>query len=136
MTAVGEAEFAELGRALAPVSESYLRALVRSSGLPLDPVVEGVRQESFDELGRTLEALAREYARASAAGDTERARRCRQAVLTGKQHARLAARRRGVSADERVRKEEMAAWMLLWLENPAVFPAWLAVRRKAEAPPV
>ncbi len=132
---MGEAEFAELARQLAPVSESYLRALVRSSGLPLDPVVEGVRQESFEQLGRTLEALAREYALASAAGDRERARRCREAVLIGRQHARLAARRRGLSAAERARKEEMAAWMLLWLENPAVFPAWLAVRRRAGSPP-
>jgi hypothetical protein len=30
-------------------------------------------------------------------------------------------------------KEEMAAWMLLWLENPAVFPIWLVLRKKAGA---
>jgi hypothetical protein len=24
----------------------------------------------------------------------------------------------------------MAAWMLLWLENPAIFPTWLSLRKK------
>ncbi len=120
---------------LRPVSESYLRNLVRRCGAPLDPVVEGVRQESFESLGRTLEALAREYVRASAAGEGERAARCRRAVLTGKEHSRLASLRASASAGLRADKEEMASWMLLWLENPAVFPAWLRLRRNIAAGP-
>jgi hypothetical protein len=52
-------------------------------------------------------------------------------VIAGKEHARLAARRAGASDERRVLKEEMAAWMLLWLENPALFPAWLALRKRA-----
>jgi len=65
------------------------------------------------------------------AGDRRRAESCRRAVLTGKDHARLAARRPGLSQDAKTLKEEMAGWMLLWLENPALFPGWLALRRKA-----
>ncbi len=61
----------------------------------------------------------------------ERAAACRRAVLTGKDHARLASRRRGASLEEKARKEEMASWMLVWLENPAIFPQWLALRKKA-----
>ena len=126
-----ESEFALLGERLAPVSDSYLRGLLRSSGLPLDPVVEGVRQDSFEGLGRTLLALAREYERAREAGDQGRAARCRRAVLTGKEHARLAARRPGIPPERKAQKEEMASWMLVWLENPAIFPAWLSLREKA-----
>jgi hypothetical protein len=118
---------------LAPVSDSYLRRLLLSCGVPLDPVVEGVRQDSLAELERTLLALAEAYAMALEAGDRERAGRCRQAVLTGKEHARLAARRAGASPAIVAEKEEAASWMLVWLETPAIFPAWVALRKRAMA---
>jgi hypothetical protein len=124
----------ELRERLAPISGAYLQKLVRASGIPLDPVVEGVRQDSFDELERTLTGIGEEYAKALESGDTARAAGCRQAVITGKEHAHLAARRRGVSPETRVLKEEMAAWMLLWLENPAIFPTWLSLRKKRGQP--
>jgi hypothetical protein len=126
-----EAEFSLLRERLAPVSEAYLRNLVRSCGLPLDSVVEGVRQDSFEHLERTLLALAREYQSALDVGDQGRAARCRRAVLVGKDHARLAARRPGASPQSKQQKEEMASWMLVWIENPAIFPTWLALRKKA-----
>jgi hypothetical protein len=128
---IGEPEWRRLRGMLAPVSDSYLRRLLLSCGVPLDPVVEGVRQDSLAELERTLLALAEAYAIALEAGDRERAVRCRQAVLTGKEHARLAARRAGASPAAVAEKEEMASWMLVWLETPAIFPAWLALRKKA-----
>jgi len=111
------------------VSESYLRRLVRESGLPMDPLVEGVRQESFDELARTLLALHAEYIRAAEAGDWERQAACRRLVIEAKDHARWAARRTKDPA-KREAKEEMAAWMLVWLETPDAFPVWLDLRRK------
>jgi hypothetical protein len=120
----------ELRERLAPISGAYLRKLVLASGLPMDPVVEGIRQDSFEELERTLTGIGEEYTKALESGDTRRAARCRQAVITGKEHAHLAARRRGASPETRALKQEMAAWMLLWLENPAIFPAWLSLRRK------
>jgi hypothetical protein len=134
---IGPAEFRAIGKALAPVSESHLRKLIRECGLPLDPVVEGVRQQSIESLERTLVALAQEYEAAAAAGDRTRMRECRQAVLTGREHARWAMRRAG---DEQVRerKKEMAEWMLVWLENPGVFATWVRLRRRAwsmETPP-
>jgi uncharacterized protein (DUF305 family) len=30
-------------------------------------------------------------------------------------------------------KEEMAQWMLVWLENPEVFPAWVEARQRVAA---
>lgn len=123
---VGEAEWAELKTLLAPITDSYLRKLLRESGVPLAPLVEGVRQSGFDELERTLTALAELYA----ATDRARARQCRQLVIEARQHARWAAQRAGQDDVKRRMKEEMMQWMLVWLENPAVFPAWAALRRK------
>jgi hypothetical protein len=131
---ITETELRELRELLAPISSAYLRKLVLASGLPLDPMVEGVRQDSFEELERTLTAMGGEYAKALESGDTARAARCRQAVISGKEHAHLAARRRGASPETRAVKQEMAAWMLLWLENPAIFPTWLALRKKRGPP--
>lgn len=124
----------ELRERLAPISGAYLQKLVRASGLPLDPVVEGVRQNSFEKLERTLIGIGEEYAKALESGDTARAASCRQAVITGKEHAHLAARRRGASPETRALKQEMAAWMLLWLENPAIFRTWISLRKKRGQP--
>lgn len=124
------AEWEELSGRLAPISESYLRRLLRDSGVPLDPAVEGVRQDSFEELERTLLALAEEYAGARAGGRREAAAMCRRAVVTAKDHARLSLRR-ATEPGQRARKEEMISWMLVWLENPEAFPVWLRLRKQA-----
>ncbi len=113
-----------------PISESYLRTLLRDSGVPLDPVVEGVRQDSFDAIEETLCALARVYEAARAAGDRETASASRKAVISGKDHARWAVER-AKDASKKLEKEEMISWMLVWLENPPLFGDWVQVRRAA-----
>ncbi len=118
---IGETEFEALRRALAPVSESYLRKLVRESGVPLDPMVEGVRQGSFDELEASLLRLLEEYER----GDPARRAVVRRVVIISKEHARLAAR----NPAKRAEKEEMILWLVTWLENPPLFAAWVRLRR-------
>ncbi len=118
---IGEIEFEELRRALAPVSESYLRKLLRDSGLPLAIMVEGVRQSSFDELEASLLKFLDEYER----GDPARRAAVRRVVITAKDHARLAAR----NPDKRPEKEEMLLWLLTWLENPPLFRDWVGLRR-------
>ncbi len=110
----------ELRALLAPVSQSYLRRLLRESGVPLDPLVEGVRQTSFEELERTLLAL----------GECDRAA-ARRLIIEAKDHARLAMRR--MEGEARAAKEEMILWMLTWLENPDAFPVWLRLRKTALA---
>ena len=45
---VGGTQWRELQERLAPVSDSYLRRLLRATGVPLEPLVEGVRQNSFE----------------------------------------------------------------------------------------
>src|SRR5260370_32513081 len=81
---VDEALWRELQAELAPVSAEYLRRLLRQSGVPLAPLVEGVRQDTFEDLERTLLALDREYS----SGDEPR---------------RAAGRRQGIAAEDRAR---------------------------------
>lgn len=110
---IGTAEWEALRAAVAPVSEGYLRRLLRESGAALSPLVEGVRQEDLAALERTLLALRAE--------DRTQARRL---VIEAKQHARWA-------LPKHPEKEEMILWMLTWLENPEIFPAWVALRKRA-----
>lgn len=116
---IGEAEFDRLRIALAPVSESYLRKLLRDSGVPLAPMIQGVRQSSLEELEETLLVLLDEYEK----GDAMRRAAVRKLVITAKDHARWALRRGHAT------KEEMVLWMMTWLENPPVFRDWVKLRR-------
>jgi hypothetical protein len=118
---VGEAEWDALRQDLPPVSDTYLRKLLRESGVPLAPLVEGVRQESFDALEQSLKKMLNEYEH----GDAARRTLVRRAVITAKDHARLASRKE----QKRAEKQEMVLWMLTWLENPPVFPEWVRLRR-------
>jgi hypothetical protein len=128
ISSVGEGDVTAIRSALAPISDSYLRKLLRSAEIPLAPLVEGVRQESFDQLERTLLALLGEYE----AGDHTRQMQCRRAVIEAKDHARFAARK-AVEEARKAEKEEMVLWMITWLENPAVFREWVDLRRKVLA---
>ncbi|MBM3765241.1 MAG: hypothetical protein FJW32_07590 [Acidobacteria bacterium] len=114
--------FQELLRLLSPIKESDLRKLLRQSGEPLVPFVEGVDQCDYPSVRRTLLALCAEYER----GDVAAKRSIRNIVITAKDHAKLA-QRNPKYAEE---KAEMVSWMLTWLENPGVFPAWVAMRAR------
>jgi hypothetical protein len=118
---IGEAEFALLRAALSPVSEGYLRKLVRECGVALDPMVAGVRQGTLEELETSLRELLDEYEQ----GDAARRMAVRRLVITAKDHARLAAR----NPAKRAEKEEMILWLTTWLENPPVFGEWVKIRR-------
>lgn len=122
---IGETEWAMLHVDLGPVSGSYLRRLLRESGVPLAPLVEGVRQETFEALESSLLNLLKEYE----GGDTAYRASIRRLVIEAKDHARWAARK----SEKRAQKEEMALWMLTWLENPPLFPQWVRLRRQAQA---
>src|ERR1700674_2068707 len=57
---IGEREWTMLHVELAPVSGSYLRRLLRQSGVPLAPLIEGVRQETFEALESSLVTMLQE----------------------------------------------------------------------------
>jgi hypothetical protein len=107
----------------APVSESYLRDLLRATGLPFEQPWAGVRQHTFEELEESLREMLRVYQEALASGDRDRARYCRRQVIAAKDRAKFAAKKKP-------EKAEMSEWMLVWLENPEVFPAWVEARKR------
>jgi hypothetical protein len=129
--AITETVWKDLVRALAPVSESYLRELLRQTGLPFDQPYAGVRQHTFEELERSLRELGAAYAEAAAAGDRERARYCRRVAIAAKDQARFLASNPQTAPGKKRQKEEMAEWILVWLEDPAMFPAWVEARKRA-----
>lgn len=125
---VGEAEWMELQAALAPVSENYLRRLLRESGVELSPMVAGVRQGSFEDLEASLAALLNEYE----GGDARRRAAVRKIVITAKEHAQWALRRAAGGSEKHTEKEEMTLWLTTWLENPGLFPEWVRLRKTAQ----
>ena len=133
--AITEAVWAELMMRLAPVSESYLRDLLRATGLPFDQPYAGIRQHTFAELEESLHGMLQVYLDAVAAGNRDRARYCRRQVIAAKDRAKFLAVTPRASEGKRTEKEEMAQWMLVWLENPEVFPAWVDARKKAISNP-
>jgi hypothetical protein len=130
IAAIGEAEWRELLRELAPVSESYLRELLRDTGLPFAQPYAGIHQKSFADLERTLREMLEVYAGAMRTGDRQRARYCRRQVIAAKDRARFIARGSKTSPEKRAQKDEMVQWMLVWLENPEVFPTWVEIRKR------
>ena len=119
---VGLDDWRELKQTLGPTSDQYLRKLLRASGHGLDPLVEGVRQENLEALADSLTRLESVYT----AGSLDVKKSCRALVIEAKQHASFAEKRTG-----KAEKKEMLEWMRVWLENPAVFPVWVEVRKKA-----
>jgi hypothetical protein len=128
--AITEAVWQDLLERLTPVSESYLRDLLRSTGLPFDQPYAGIRQHTLEELEQSLREMLTVYADATASGNRERARYCRRQVIGAKDRARYLMHNPHTDREKRERKEEMAQWMLVWLENPEVFPAWVDARKR------
>ena len=120
---VDSAVFQRLQTEMSDIPEAALRKLLRECEVPLAPLVEGVRQDTFESLARTLIGLQHEYEGA----DAGTRRHIRALVITAKDHARLASRRKP-------EKAAMVEWMLVWLENPPVFETWY--RLKATLPGV
>lgn len=110
---VGPQEFEQLELELSPISASYLRQLLRESGVRLAPMVEGVRQSNLGTLELSLLALLAEYE----SGDAAYRQAVRKLVITAKDHAKWTGKR------------EHVLWLTTWLENPPLFPAWARLRK-------
>jgi hypothetical protein len=130
LSRVTEREWREIVARLAPVSESYLRRLLADTAIPVDQPFAGVRQKTFEELDGSLLAMEEVYTRAKERGDQARAQQCRNSVIQAKDHARFAARSPKTSPEKKVQKEEMIQWMLVWLDDPGIFPAWVKLRKQ------
>jgi hypothetical protein len=110
---VGQHEFEQLELELSPISTSYLRQLLRASGVRLAPMIEGVRQSNLGTLELSLLALLAEYE----SGDAVHRQAVRRLVIMAKDHAKWTGKR------------EHVLWLTTWLENPPLFPAWARLRK-------
>jgi hypothetical protein len=118
---IGEAQWRELREALPDISEATLRAC----DVPVEAPWCGVNAHSFDDLEVCLRELSRIYAERADLG-----RYCRDQVIAAKESARWASKSPNVTEDKRAMKAEMVEWMLVWLDDPSLFPAWIALRRQ------
>jgi hypothetical protein len=129
--AITEDVWGELLMKLAPVSESYVRDLLRATGLPFDQPFAGILQHTFEELEQSLREMQRVYSEARAGGNRNRAGYCRRQVIGAKDRARFLAANPKLPREKQAQKEEMVQWMLVWLDNPEVFPSWVEARKRA-----
>ena len=112
---IGEAEWNQLRAAVPDISESTIRA---GAGLPVGQPWLGVVQHSPDELENSLRDLGVVYETRP-----DLRRYCRDQVIAAKERARRLVATKPWKAD-------MVEWMLVWLDDPAMFPAWIQVRRR------
>jgi hypothetical protein len=83
-----------------------------------------IQWKTLDELEASLREFQRMYA-----DEPPRRRELRDVVIGTKDRVRFASRNPKVSAEKRAAKEEMVQWMLVWLDDPAMFGDWVTLRR-------
>jgi hypothetical protein len=121
-TRIDGAEWQELRQLF---SESSLREWLHEAGLPVEQPYRGVETKTLADLAESLNAMAELYARDPASRKT-----CRATVIAAKDRARFASRNLKADFVKRALKAEMVEWMLVWLGDPAMFPAWAAIRKR------
>jgi len=119
--AIGEREWHELRDVFSDIPETTVRA----SGIPISAPWAGVTAHSIDELEASLRELTDVYKTRP-----DLRRYCRDQVIAAKDRARWAARSPKVEESKRRMKAEMVEWMLVWLDDPAMFPAWVQLRKQ------
>jgi len=141
----------ELGERLggsSPPALSYIANVLRQAGTAVeyedryvDPALpepyasrlEGALR--FNDLAAaeaSLRALDSAYRNYESAADHAGSRLVRKLLLRGKQRAESLAANPRVRQEKRQEKREIATWFRVWLESPALFFDWLAVRKRTQ----
>jgi len=87
---------------------------------------------SFTEAEETLIRLQNLCLKYMSLSDKKGMEDCRQIASLGRKRAELISRNMRVSLPKRLQKQEIAKWFQIWLETPAIFDDWLAMRKKTE----
>ncbi len=87
---------------------------------------------TFDEAEQTLKRLENLCRKYRSASDKKGVEYCRQIAILGRRRAEFISRNKRVSSQKRLQKQEMATWFGIWLETPAIFNDWLAMRKRTE----
>ena len=120
-----------------PPSDRYLLSILLETDVEVDRAIGGLPVDLRAKIPvsdlagckRSLVDLARQYCSAS---DPSRASDVRRVVRRTKEHLDLALRRAN-SPDKLSAQRETFRWLAAWLENPAVFEAWVEVREQSRA---
>jgi hypothetical protein len=121
-TAIHAAEWELLRQSF---SESSLREWLAEAGIPVDQPYRGVQTETLEALESSLRAMTELYERVPEARKV-----CRTRVISAKDRTRFASKNQKVDAGKRALKAEMVEWMLVWLDDPAMFPSWATIRKR------
>ena len=119
--AIGETEWREIRSALSDISETT----IRESGIAIHTPWRGVAGNSLDQLETSLRQMSSVYETRA-----DLRRYARDQVIAAKDRARWASKSSRVEESKRRMKAEMVEWMLVWLDDPAIFPAWVQLRRQ------
>jgi hypothetical protein len=121
-TAIHAAEWEVLRQSF---SESSLRGWLSAAGMPVDQPYRGVETKTLEGLEESLAAMTEVYEREAALR-----KMCRAVVIGVKDRTRFASKNQKVDAAKRALKGEMVEWMLVWLDDPGMFPVWAATRKR------
>jgi hypothetical protein len=121
---IGASEWAALRTEFPNRSETCLRGWLRGSDVFIEPPYTGIGVKTLAELEHSLTAFACVYLE-----NIEVRKICRAVVIQAKDRARFAAANVRATPEKRALKEEMVQWMLVWLDDPAMFGAWVKLRK-------
>lgn len=98
---------------------------------PYREALEGLLSfASFEAAEATLRRLEEARGRYRDAQDSKGIEQCRAVGRRGRRRAEGIARNPRVETGNRLRKQEIAHWFAIWLENPAIFYDWLELRKR------
>ena len=118
---IGRAEWERLRGEFPEISETTVRGALAELGVPVDQPFAGVATKTLAELETSLIAMALAY--------SENRGGCRASVISAKDRCRFATLNQKTAPEKRAVKQEMLEWMLVWLGDPAMFAAWVALRK-------
>jgi hypothetical protein len=84
--------------------------------------------EKAEALIGKLEKLRR---RAEDSGDQTALKQARTMAISGRQSAELLAQDHQLGQRERAEQRELAEWLKVWIQTPALFADWLELRRRS-----
>ncbi len=96
----------------------------------LDDLLTGkpLRFKKAEALIWKLEKLRR---RAEDSGDYAALKQARSMAISSRQSSELLVKDHQLSQDERAEQREIAEWLKVWIQTPALFADWLELRRRS-----
>lgn len=86
---------------------------------------------SLNSAEASFEAIEKLRAASEQDGDADKLRRLRELIVEYRLEARLVSRSKITSPPARTIANEISQWLAVWLEQPRLFPDWLALRQRS-----